>query len=435
MVKRGLYNVCQIVLLLLYLPKYLWGRFVLKKYKRSFLYRLCIKKTSIPQLNPPVIWIHAVSLGEAKAVIAFVQEAQKNYPHASIVVSSITETGFDEVAKSMPFITTHFFLPFDFSWMIRPLVATIKPHLVVFVEGDLWPNFLEAVKEYGAQTLLINGKISERSLKRYLLFKNYAYDVFSKLDHCCLQNTCYQQCFQRLNVPMQKLSITGNIKFDIPRPKLSPQELITFKTSLGLSAQCRIITIGSTHPGEEELLLKVLKPLLEQDPDLKILLAPRHPERFRQVEQLLAQHVPYATWSSSARSKIDAKVILIDTLGMLMECYQIAVLAIVGGSFVDIGGHNLLEPAEYGVAVLFGPYIYKQREFAHLALQEGIGFQVSLEALSQKVTEILYNTSLKTTIASKAKTLLERSKGASLKSWVQAQQLLALDKKVAREGS
>lgn len=428
MLRRGLYNVCIALLVLFHLPKYLWNRICHGKYRRSLSYRLGIKQPKIPPLISPVIWIHAVSLGEAKASIAFAMEAKKTYPNASIVVSSATETGFNEVAKSMPFITTHFFLPFDFSFLIRPLVQQIKPDLTVFVEGDLWPNFLHAITDCHSQILLINGKISERSLKRYAFFKRYAHQIFSQLTYSCVQNTLYLERFQKLNIPLERLSVTGNIKFDIPTKSLSADEVLAFKNYLGISSTDRIIVIGSTHEKEEALILGALHPLLEQDTNIKILLAPRHPERFSKVEQFLLKNYVYSTWSTKTPKTGKEKVVLIDTLGKLTHCYQIAEVAIVGGSFVDIGGHNLLEPSEYGVPVLFGPYVYKQTELARCALQEGIGFEVSLDSLAPKVLEILYNPYLQQEIANRAKSLFNFSKGASLKSWAQAQ--LLLDKKV-----
>lgn len=426
LIKRWLYNSALVLLFTLYLPKYIGARLFQKKYKRSFLYRLGIKKPSFVLAKKPVIWIHAVSLGEAKASIAFASEARKTYPEATILFSSATETGFDEVKKSLPFITDNFFLPFDFSWIIRPLVKKINPDLVVFVEGDLWLNFLEAAKDNHAKTLLINGKISERSFKRYLRFKNFSNQIFSKLDHCCMQNSLYLDRFRALNVPLTILSVTGNIKFDIPSQKLSLQEIVSLKAILGVSSENKIITIGSTHPKEEELLLRVLEPFLK-DSLIKILLVPRHPERFGEVERLLMEKsIPYIKWSNLSEKTEEERVILIDTLGILRRCYQIADVAIIGGSFVDIGGHNLLEPAEYGVAAIFGPYIHKQKELADLATASGVGFKVSIEELLEKISNLLYDDISKQEVSGKASLLLERCRGASLKSWDSAQKLLKL---------
>jgi len=424
MIRKGFYNFLLLVLFTLYLPKYLWGLLVQKKYRQSVLYRLGFKTPIIPSLTSPVIWIHAVSLGEAKVAVTFVKEIKRAYPEASIVVSSVTETGFHEVAKSLaPLIKTHFFLPFDFSWLMRALVRKIHPQLVVFVEGDLWPNFLEEVKQHGAKTLLVNGKISEKSLQRYLKVKPYARFIFSRVDHYCLQNTLYQERFERLQISQQRFSITGNIKLDHTVPHLSSEELLAFKASLGIGPSDPVIVIGSTHHPEEKLLLHVLKPFLEQTPSLKILIAPRHPERFKKVEPILRDYAPYGVLSRGGFTGKE-KVILIDTLGKLMTCYQMADLAIVGGSFVDIGGHNLLEPAQYGVPVLFGPYIYKQREFASLILQEGIGFQVTVENLLETIQKIFENPSFKLHVTRQAKTLLTASQGASLRSWHEAEKLL-----------
>jgi 3-deoxy-D-manno-octulosonic-acid transferase len=368
-----------------------------------------------------------VSLGETKASIAFALEAKKAYPEATLLYSSVTETGFDEVEKSLPFITDHFFLPFDFSWIIRPLVKKINPTLVVFIEGDLWLNFLEAAKEVGAKTLLINGKISETSFKRYLLFKNYAKWVFSSLDSLCLQNTLYLERFKKIYPPKKEipLFVTGNIKLDASSSKLSLEEQQKLKDLLGISSQHQVITIGSTHSKEEELLLKTLKPLIEQNPLVKIILVPRHPERFPEVEHLCIKHnLSYIKWSNLEKRTGQEPFILIDTVGILRRCYQVSTVAIVAGSFVDIGGHNLLEPAEYGVPAIFGPYIHKQIEFARLATESGIGFKVSIEELLPQLNSLLNNESLRKDISIKAYQLLESCRGASIKSWDHAKKLL-----------
>lgn len=428
LIRRWLYNSALLVVFLLYLPKYIGARLFKKKYKRSFFYRLGIKKPSFIKFqSSPVIWIHAVSLGEARASIAFVLEARKTYPNATIFFSSTTETGFDEVKRSMPFITDNFFLPFDFSWIIRPLVKKIKPDLIVFVEGDLWLNFLEAAKDYGAKTLLINGKISKTSFKRYFKFKNYSKQIFTKLDHCCLQNTLYLERFKALNISLDTLSVTGNIKLDSFSQKLSFEEEEQLKKILGITSKNKVITIGSTHFQEEEILLKALKDLMNQDSLIKIILVPRHPERFQEVEKLLIKlSLPYMKWSTPSEKTGQERVILIDALGILKQCYQIADVAILGGSFVDIGGHNLLEPAEYGVAALFGPYIHKQIEFSRLAMEAEIGFKVSIEELSEKVYSLLNDSALREEISNKAGQLLEGCRGASLKSWSHAEKLLKL---------
>lgn len=420
MLRRWIYNFSLVVLLIGYLPVYLWGRFAYKKYRRSFFYRLGLKKAKLPPLNSPVIWIHAISLGEAKVALPFAIEAKKSYPEASIIVSSVTETGFDEVQKTMPFIAGQLFLPFDFSWLIRPLVAKIKPKLMVFVEGDLWLNLLEATQNIGAKVLVINGKISQKSFQRHLFFPGYTTHLFSLIDHLCLQNSLYQRRFCELGVSQEKLCVTGNVKLDIPRPHLEKQQLQTLREMLAISPKDQVITIGSTHPKEEELLLRALLPL-----KCKILLAPRHPERFGQVEGILRGMCSYGTWSHRHLLKGDEEVILINTLGELMHCYQLSVVAVVGGSFVDIGGHNLLEPLEYGVPSLFGPYVYKQKEFAAMALEEGIGFQVDAFSLAEKTKEILDSLELQKMIAKRAAVFLASSRGASSKSWSYAQKLLS----------
>ncbi|MEI8300406.1 MAG: glycosyltransferase N-terminal domain-containing protein, partial [Chlamydiota bacterium] len=289
------------------------------------------------------------------------------------------------------------------------------------VEGDLWLNFLQAAKEYGAKILLINGRLSDRSFKRYSYFKGYSKWVFSKLDYCLLQNENYLNLFQRLGIAPSKLAVTGNIKFDIPFQLLSESALKDLKKALGITSFDKVLTIGSTHKGEERLLLNLLGPLLEQNSSLKILLAPRHPERFLEVEkELIQSKVSFCKWSTHLSSPCKERIILIDTMGLLRQCYEVSHVAIVGGSFVNIGGHNLLEPLEYGVPVIFGPYIHKQKELADLMELSKVGFKIELDQLAETVLNLIDLD----TVADKAKAFLQAHHGAALRSWEVAQKLL-----------
>ncbi|MBM3191154.1 MAG: 3-deoxy-D-manno-octulosonic acid transferase [Chlamydiae bacterium] len=413
---RWVYNGLFVLGAALYLPKFLFERVFKGKYKKNWLYRLGLKAPFICLGDKPVVWVHAVSLGEVKASYPFVIALRQAYPEMVFVFSSVTETGIEEIKATMPFISHVIVLPLDLPWLMRALVSKVRPRLVVFIEGDLWWNFLHFVKKVGAKTLVVNGKISHRSFKRYKVFLKYAQAIFAKLDLCLLQNSDYKECFERLGMPPSKLKVSGNLKFDSLTTCLQEEEKNALRKVIGLASSWKMIVLGSTHPKEERLLLEALRPLLEREPYLKILVVPRHPERFTLVEKEIKEMgFPLTTWSSTTAHQ--EKIILMDVVGKLSQCYAVADIAIVGGSFVNIGGHNLLEPLMYGVPVLFGPYIHKQKELADLARQAGVGFCLPLQDVLQQVESLLYAEPFsKEALSKRAQLLISKHKGAVAQS-------------------
>ena len=380
------YNLILGLLGLVALPKLLWQWFRFGKYRNTLLQRLGWQFPQIPsQKSTHVIWIHSVSVGETRAVIPFFQQLKKKHPDAAIYVSTTTGTGFLESKKSLPEADAHFLLPLDFSWVMHRLCNHLKPTMLILVESDFWYQLISQVKKRGVAVFLINGKISERSTKRFQLLSCFSKRLFSSIDHFCVQNEAFAKRFMQLGIPADKITVTGNLKLDIPVKSLTFPEKQTFKAQLKITDQDVVITIGSTHSPEEEWLLAALTHL--PIPTLKILIVPRHPERFASVAaHLKSQKIPFGSYSNRAELQGDERVILIDTMGELNHCYQIAKLAIVGGSFVDhVGGHNILEPVFFTTPVLFGPHMQAQEEFKNLALQSGAGLLVTLELLPKTV--------------------------------------------------
>ncbi|NGX51046.1 MAG: 3-deoxy-D-manno-octulosonic acid transferase, partial [Chlamydiae bacterium] len=318
MIKRFFYDISLLLLLLLYLPKLIVDFFVFGKYRKSLFAR--IKSERIENKKKPVVWLHAVSMGETKALSTLLPHIRKAHPGAFIFVTTVTVTGQEQAKRSLPDADAIHYLPLDFSWTIRSLVRMIRPKLLILVEGDYWYNLMREVKRGGGSIVVVNGKMSEKSVNRYLFFRPLSRSLFSMIDHFCLQGESYIERFLKLGIPPEKITITGNLKFDIPAPSIV--NLAPLKKESDL-----LITLGSTHEGEEEQLLKIISPFQREYPQLKVVVVPRHPERFQRVRELLAAF-PQAT--------------LIDKMGVLPECYRISDLAIVGGSFVrGVGGHDV----------------------------------------------------------------------------------------------
>lgn len=359
-------------------PKMLYQLIFKNKYRSSLLTRFGFRYPKIERKpDAPLIWIHAVSLGETKAVVSLARELKRQFPHAQLVISSITETGHAEAKRSFPFADYHLYLPFDFNFIVKPIVQMAKPDLVVLCETDFWFNFLRHAKKLGASIALVNGKISEPSQKRFKCVKFFTKRLLSLFDVLCLQNDLYLERFSHLISPNSKLFVTGNLKLDEEYPHLSPDEIIQWRNRLGIAPDSLVLTIGSTHHPEEQIFMDILKHVWRKNPRLKVILVPRHPDRFKEVASLLErEHISAINYTKLSDRTGKEQVILIDAMGMLRMCYQLSDIALVGGSYTNrVGGHNILEPCWYGKPVLFGPHMHTQVELVDLINQYQAGLQ------------------------------------------------------------
>jgi 3-deoxy-D-manno-octulosonic-acid transferase len=407
-----------LVLLLFALPYITWQRLFGGKYKESFSARLGFH---LPQFPPSdkVIWIHAVSLGETRAVIPLYQQLRKAHPDTRFVISSTTETGHREAKRGMPDAAAHFFLPLDLSFIMKKAMKQIHPQTLILVEGDLWYHFLTSAKKQGARCFLVNGKISERSANRFKKIPFFIHRLLACFDGICLQSERFYQRFKELGADPSKLVVTGNLKYDFVVPHLTPTEKDQLKEELGITEQDRVLVIGSTHDPEEEELLTALEPVWKKIPHLKVLIVPRHPERFPLVAALLEKrHISFFSYTQRSQKRGGERVILIDTMGLLLSCYQLADIAIVAGSFTDrVGGHNIMEPSQYAVPVLFGPYMHTQLDMVDEMLRAGAGLQVSLNELDKALLTLLLTPGKRQQLGSAGLTLTQSMKGATQKTF------------------
>ena len=411
MIFNALYNLALHLYVCASLPRILrnWS-----KYKNNFRKRLGKDFPHISKNDRQLIWIHAVSLGETKAVAPLVKKL-KALPHPPLILlSTTTETGHAEGLKNAPLADYHIFLPFDFSYVIGPIVTQVKPDFVILTETDFWYNFQTAAKKVGAQLLVINGKLSERSFYRYKKFSFLINKLLYPIDHFYLQGEAYKKRFAALGISLAKLTVTGNIKLDTPIETCDTDAL---KKELGLSSQ-PVLTLGSTHDPEEKTWMDALKQLWLDFPQLKVLLVPRHPERFDTVASLLdSVDVPYSRWSLGGSFQ-NTSVILVDMMGVLRHCYQISDIAFVGGSLTSkVGGHNILEPGFYGKPVLFGPYMHTQPDLLELVRTYQSGLQITPEEIIPTMNALLSNPERATTLGAAGITLAADSRGALDKTY------------------
>lgn len=330
--------------------------------------------------NRPVIWLHAVSVGEAIAARPLLKALASRYPGHALLVSTTTETGRG-VASGFAEKDLCIYFPFDFLPAVRRTLDTINPAIVIIMETEIWPNFTREATRRGIPVILANGRISDRSFSGYLRFSwffRHALELFSRL---CMQTTTDAERIVAIGAPPQRVLTTGNLKYDIPSRQVTEQEKGDLRQRYAIPESLLVLTAASTHPGEEETVLAAYRELLATHENLLLVLVPRHPERSAEVAALLERSgMPFrrrtALVPGDAVAFRGGDVLLVDTIGEMMALYALSDLAFVGGSLVPTGGHNLLEPASVGIPCIFGPHMTNFREIAALVLRYGSGIRV-----------------------------------------------------------
>ena len=310
------------------------------------------------------IWFHAVSVGEVISLQSLIRELKARHPDWAIAFSSLTNTGLEIAREKLKDADSIFFVPLDFRGFIRRALRAVDPKLLVLAESEFWPNLLRESRRHGTKTLLINGRMSETSYKKYDNIRPLAKKVLGNVDLFLVQTEPDAEKLNLLGVGQDRIQVAGNLKSEVHLPRFSPEELATFRLSLGVSGQVKIVVAGSTRKGEEERLLSAFSRTRDKMDDLRLILAPRHIERAGEIEKLSqglglktilrTSPVPANSWD----------VLILDTFGELACFYALSDASFIGGSLVEWGGHNILEPAFYGKPVFFGPYM---KNFADLA--------------------------------------------------------------------
>jgi 3-deoxy-D-manno-octulosonic-acid transferase len=311
----------------------------------------------------PTIWVHAVSVGEVLAVIGLVAEIKGRLPQHRVVVSTTTDTG-QKLARKHFGAENVFYFPLDFGFAIRPYLKLLRPQLIVLAETEFWPNFLRLAHASGARLAVVNARISDRSLPGYRRFRFLLRRVLEQIDIFLTQTDEDARRLGDIGAPAGRIHATGNLKFDAPAPALLP---IVGKLQAALERAGPVIVCGSTAEGEERLLLRGFENVLASHAGAVMILAPRHPERFEAVAKLLEElRIRFWRRSQWNGDPIAGGVLLIDTIGELASLYALADVAFVGGSLVPRGGHNIIEPAQHGVAIMVGNHTENFREIVGL---------------------------------------------------------------------
>ena len=368
--------------------------------------------------NQPVIWIHAVSLGEVVAVTPIVNELHRRYPAYRLVVSTVTETGREAVEQRLAGVADHCYAPLDFPWVVSRFIDRLQPCLYLFVETELWPNLLWQLRRRGVPTVLVNGRLSTRSFARqqWAPVRSFYRTMLQTLSLCLMQSDRDVDRIVALGAEASRVRRTGNIKFDQPVPVVT--QIGRIRDRLGLQETEQLFVAGSTHPGEEEALVECYQALVTQCSSAVLLLAPRHIERAESVEAMIrargiAVQRRSAIGQAGGPRSTGPRVVLLDSRGELASIYGEAVVAFVGGTLVPVGGHNLLEPAQWAKPVLFGPYTDHCAEVADLLIQAGGGRRVlQTEELTQQVKILFADDEQRKRMGRSARQVVEQNQGA-----------------------
>ncbi len=414
----ALYELVLFILFLAAMPKAVYECVRHKKHRTNFFKRLGFGFPKITKKNNgPIIWVHAVSVGECHAANPLINQLKLEMPDATIVVSSVSETGHREAKKTITQADWHVYLPFDFYFCVKHVFTLIRPDIVILCEGDFWYRFLKEAKKQGAITVVVNGKVSSESASRFARFSFITKRLFALIDFLCVQSDLYKARFLQMGVASSKIAVTGNLKCDsLPTP-IGLTEVADLRAKMFLAADDKVLVIGSTHDPEEELLLSQLVPVLAKFPKLKIIIAPRHPERFNAVALLLEKHgLSYGTWTKGAVTS-NPQAYLIDAMGILRKCYQLADIAIVAGSFTNkVGGHNIMEAQAFGIPVISGPYMHSQPQLIECAKFYNAILQIDGSEVAATIERLLCDTATCENLGKSSLDMVSALRGATVRT-------------------
>jgi len=380
-----LYHVTFFLFCILYLPSFL----IKRKAQDHFGERL--GNVSVPQKRGKRLWLHAVSLGEALALGPLVEEIRKTFPEIELVFSTTTNTGRAMLKRIQKEDEIVFYFPLDFGPIVRKSLRAIQPDYFATMETEIWPNLITVMKEEGVPIFLLNGRISKKSFRKYWWIRWAIRAPLKHIDLLCMQSHEDKERVCQLGADPQKVHVVGNMKFDLSFPEAKRKEASLMRGELGIQNGDMLWVAGSTHPHEERSLLKIYNTLVQEHPRLHLLIAPRHPERSKEVSKLIQSlHRKSVLFSKHQRWEGGPESILIlDTVGHLRSIYAAADVVFIGGSLVPRGGQNLLEPAFFAKPITFGPHMDNFRDIAELFLKEKAALQVQSEGELAVVTRTL----------------------------------------------
>ncbi|MGN6728801.1 MAG: lipid IV(A) 3-deoxy-D-manno-octulosonic acid transferase [Rhodanobacteraceae bacterium] len=371
------------------------------------------------------IWVHAVSVGEVNAALPLIRALRKRYPQLPMVVTTVTPTGSERVRAQLGGEVFHVYLPYDLPHAVRRFLERVRPSLGVIMETEIWPNLFHACGRRDIPLVIANARLSERSLRAYAPIHKLVAQALSNVGYIAAQSHADARRYRTLGAAPSRVSIAGNLKFDMPIPQGVRERGEALRRAWGEARP--VWFAASTHEGEELAVLQAHLDVLHRLPDALLLIAPRHPERFRAVEQS-ARNLGFSTCTHNGPERPDAncQCFVVDVMGAMMRHYAASDLAFVAGSLVPIGGHNVLEPASLARPVLVGPYTFNFEEITRSLIESGGARRVEApDALGPAVLELLRDAPLRHRIGANARMVFARERGAVRRTMVLIERIYA----------
>ncbi len=413
------YNLALLVALVVGAPWWLWKMATTHKYRVGLFERLGrvpsrLRGSAAHQAHErPVIWLHAVSVGEVLAVSRLVGELDQAFPRHRLLISTTTRTGQD-LARQRFGPDRVFYCPLDLPWAVRAWLDALRPSLLILAETEFWPNLLSACFRRGIPVAVVNARISDRSWPRYRLLRHLWKPFLGRLTRVLAQTPTDADRLTTIGCPPRRTTVAGNLKFDVR----AASEAEATRQLRELAPTQRFVVAGSTLEGEEAALLEAWPSLLAADPNLVLVLAPRHPERFAAVAALLQTGLfPWTRrsgWKTAPHHTLSAgAIVLLDTIGELASVYSLAAVAFVGGSIVPAGGHNPLEPAQFGVPIVMGPHYANFRAITEDLLAHDALRTAGKDGLAAAIIDLLQEPTAAAALGQRARQVFNQQAGAT----------------------
>ena len=419
------YNILvALAFIFLVLPCFLYRLVVEKGFGHRFRQNMgLVRREEIaPVADTNCIWLHGASVGEMVAISPLVKEIKNLMPERKVLVSAVTVGGYDMARQIMPEADAIINFPLDLPFVASSMVDRIRPGIFIMVETELWPNFLRAIRERNIPAMMMNGRISEKSAKSYRYLSRLLRDMLNTKNLFCMQSRIDADYITQLGADPAKIIVTGNTKFDQTYAEVSPEDLATYKTELGLGEDAwPVIVAGSTHRTEEEAVLTSFTAVRKKYPHARLIIAPRKLNRIEEIKKVNAKF----GYEIGFRSKLkemegrrpDFPVLLLDTIGELGRIYAVGDIVFVGGSLVRYGGHNVLEPAAHAKPILVGPSMEDFKDSYSLLSKAGACRMVSdADGLAEAFLEIAGDDAVRKRMGEASIRIIRENRGAALKT-------------------
>lgn len=422
-----LYSILAVVAMVMASPWLVYQALRYRKYVASLPQRLGLLPVSLNIDGDRSIWVHAVSVGEVLSVRPLLAALRVRYPDLRLVLSTTTMAGQQLARRSVREADEVFFFPIDLGPIVRRTLDVVKPRLFVTVETELWPVLLRECRRRGVKTMVVNGRLSSRSFPRYRLVRPLMRRVLQDVDRFCVQSDEAARRFVDIGADPSRITVTGSLKFDAVDASAGVRGRDRVLRYFRLPATRPVLVAGSTMRGEEAAVLRAFRRVRATVPATMLLIAPRHPERFDEVEQLCRDE----GWKTQRRTALaidaepSADVVVLDTIGELASLYQLATVVFVGGSLVPTGGHNVLEPAVFGKPIIFGPFMDNFREIADACVAAEAAVRLDDERqLEGEVVRLLTDPVKRARLGAAARALVDTNRGANDRTMAVIESLL-----------